>query len=293
MNKRKKSTWKKIIYTVGVIFLISSIVIGFLNLSTNPNTVEKYDRVEIHYMMWEIEEDQTYDIFDPDLNSTDWVTMIPITENESSGLILGLFNNLLGKKLNYKSGLIWLNRCIDRDRNGIDDVTGSPALTYGKDSDDYYNTDLMIQFTIIDIEKDTIIQEWFPDDNIILKTIFTVSQVIFNILYLNFPLIIIVLIMLGTEFLLRQPIKINLKALRKGIIKFGVMFGILCSIPFIVIGIINLTLTPEELNLLISRYDFFIPLIIFIIMISCISFIVIYLILYKTNERRIYRKKRK
>ena len=168
MIRRKNPLWKKGIYTVGIIFIISSIVIGILNLSTNPNTVEKYNRVEIHYMMWEIEEDQTYDILDPDLNSTDWVTMIPITENESSGLILGLFNNLLGRKVNYKSGLIWLNRCIDRDRNGIDDVTGSPALTYGKDSDNYYNTDLIIQFTILDIEKDTIIQELFPEDDLVL-----------------------------------------------------------------------------------------------------------------------------
>lgn len=81
MIKRKKPLWKKIIYAAGVIFLISSIVIGFLNLSTNPNTVEKYDRVKIHCTIWEIEEDQTYDIFNPFLNSIDWVTMTPITEN--------------------------------------------------------------------------------------------------------------------------------------------------------------------------------------------------------------------
>ena len=291
MIKRKKSSWKKIIFLVGVIFLISSIIIGILNLSTNPNTVEKLDRVEIRVMMWEIEGDQTYDILDPCLSSTDWLTVIPITENETSGLILGLFNSLLGRKLNYKSGLIWLNKCIDQDRDGIDDDTGNPALTYGKDSDDFYNMDLIIQFEVLDIEKDTFIQEWFPEDDKILKTIFNVSQVLFNILYLNFALIIIVLIMLGTEFLLRQPIKINLRTLRKRTIKFGVMFGIVCFIPFIAVRIINLTLTPAELNLLIFRYDFFIPLIIFVIVISCLTFIVIYLLLYKANESRINRKK--
>ena len=62
MIKRKVSPWKKIIYTGGVIFLISSIIIGILNLSTNPNTVEKLDCVEIRIMMWEVEEGQTYDI---------------------------------------------------------------------------------------------------------------------------------------------------------------------------------------------------------------------------------------
>ena len=67
--------------------------------------------------------------------------------------MLGLYNNLLGKGLNYDSGLIWLNKCVDQDRNGIDDNTDQPALTYGNSSDMYFNTCLMIQFRVLDIQK--------------------------------------------------------------------------------------------------------------------------------------------
>lgn len=289
MIKRKKPAWKKIFYALGIVFFIASMAIGILNLSTNPNTVEKFDRIEIHYMMWEIEEDQIYDILDPELNSTDWITMIPITENETSGLILGLFNNLLGKKLFYRSGLIWLNRCIDQDRDGIDDVTGSLALSYGKISDDYYNTDIVIQFTIFKIKKETFIQEWFPEDNVFLSAFLKVSQVIFNILYLNFPLIIVVSLLLGIEYFTRKPIKINERKVRKGIIKYGVMCGIVCLIPFAIIGIVYLTLPPAELDLIISRYEFFVPFMIFVIILISITFITCYLLLYRINERKRYR----
>jgi len=81
------------------------------------------------------------------------LNVTPITEDSEDGLILGLYNELLGKGLNYDSGLIWLNKCVDQDRNGIDDNTGQLALTYGNSSDMYFDTCLMIQFRVIDFQK--------------------------------------------------------------------------------------------------------------------------------------------
>ena len=49
--------------------------------------------------------------------------------------------------------MVWLNKCIDQDRNGIDDNTGQPALTYGNSSDMYFNTCLMLQFKVLDVQK--------------------------------------------------------------------------------------------------------------------------------------------
>jgi len=82
-----------------------------------------------------------------------WIIVIPVTENSSSGLILGLYNNLLEKMKFYESDLIWLNKCIDQDRYGIDDITGDVALSYGNSTDQYFNTCLMIKFKVLDIQK--------------------------------------------------------------------------------------------------------------------------------------------
>ena len=96
-----------------------------------PLVVGKYDSVEIDYMVWESDEAETYDLLNPVFDATVWVTMIPITENDTTGLTLGLYNNLLGKGKFYESGLTWLNKCIDQNRDGIDDNTGQLALSYG------------------------------------------------------------------------------------------------------------------------------------------------------------------
>ena len=84
-----------------------------------------------------------------------WIDVVPINDpilvNPEDGLILGLYNNLLGKAVGYQSPMIWLNKCIDQDYDGIDDVTGAPALTFGNSTNLYYNTCLMIQFRVLEI----------------------------------------------------------------------------------------------------------------------------------------------
>ena len=115
--------------------------------------IQKYDLVKIDYQIWESDVDKNYNVFNPSFDDTIWITMILITENSTSGLILGLYNNLLGNQIYFESDLIWLDKCIDQDRNGIDDITGDIALSYGNSTDQYFNTCLMIKFNVLDIQK--------------------------------------------------------------------------------------------------------------------------------------------
>lgn len=66
---------------------------------------------------------------------------------------MGLYNNLLGKEKFYESDSISLDKCIDENLDGIDDITGEPALSYGRSSDLLYNTNIMIKFKIFSISK--------------------------------------------------------------------------------------------------------------------------------------------
>ena len=116
-------------------------------------TVGKYDIVKIDYSVWESDQSLAYDLLHPLFDDVVLLNITPITENSEDGLILGLYNELLGKGLNYDSGLVWLNKCVDQDRNGIDDNTGQPALTYGNSSDMYFNTCLMLQFRVLEVQK--------------------------------------------------------------------------------------------------------------------------------------------
>ncbi|MBA7517400.1 hypothetical protein ES705_09453 [subsurface metagenome] len=121
--------------------------------NSQPIKIQKHDLVKIDYQMWESDKYKDYNILNPLFDDIIWITVIPITENSSSGLILGLYNNLLGKRKFYESDLIWVNKCIDQDRNGIDDITGDIALSYGNSTDQYFNTCLMIKFKVLDIQK--------------------------------------------------------------------------------------------------------------------------------------------
>jgi len=111
-----------------------------------------------------------------------------------------------------------------------------------------------------------------------------------------FPIYLIILFTLLINYGFRHPIKLKLKIridgrrLVRSIFKYGLMLGIVYAIPHIVFGIVNLTLPPEELSLLKTNYDFFIPSIIFLIVISCIGFIVVYLLLFGRINRKIKKR---
>ncbi len=148
-----RNTQKKILI---ISLVVVSVILGFTMseiFNSQPIKIQKHDLVKIDYQMWESDKYRDHDILNPLFDDIIWITVIPITENSSSGLILGLYNNLVGKKKFYESELIWLDKCIDQDRNGIDDITGDVALSYGNSTDQYFNTCLMIKFKVLDIQK--------------------------------------------------------------------------------------------------------------------------------------------
>ena len=149
LNTRNK---KRAVIVFVIFILIMGLTLPFL-FRSQSTVIQKYDLVKIDYQMWESDSRKNYNILDPLYDDIIWITMIPITENSTSGLILGLYDNLLASQRYYKSELIWLDRCIDQDRNGIDDLSGKLALSFGNSTDLYFNTHLMIKFEVLDIQK--------------------------------------------------------------------------------------------------------------------------------------------
>lgn len=152
-NEAYRESLKKIVVIGSFIALIVFGVVFGSIIFNSAFIVGKYDIVKIDYVVWESDQSHAYDALHPLIDDVVLLNVTPITENSEDGLILGLYNELLGKGLNYDSGLIWLNKCIDQDRNGIDDNTGQPALTYGNSSDMYFNTCLMLQFRVLEVQK--------------------------------------------------------------------------------------------------------------------------------------------
>ena len=103
-------------YKQRMVFLISAAsIFGFVLFgshisSLNKSTVERYDLVTIDYQMWESDNAKNYDPLNPILDEVLVITMIPLTEDPEKGLILGLYNNVIGKALYHESDLIWLDK---------------------------------------------------------------------------------------------------------------------------------------------------------------------------------------
>ncbi len=140
------------VYTV-IVLIIVLLFFGVFSSNTSQTLIEKYNLVTLDYQMWESDYVRGYDPLNPLIDETIVVRIIPITEDPYNGLILGLYNNLIGKELFYESSFIWLDRSIDQDRNGIDDNTGETAFSYGNSTDQYFNTCLMIKFKVLSIQR--------------------------------------------------------------------------------------------------------------------------------------------
>ena len=275
---------------IPLLIVIPAIIIGFILYGNVPIVVEKNDSVKIDYTAWESDEQENYDILNPIIDKIVWVSMTPITENSSTGLILGLYDNLLGKRLLYESDLIWLNKCIDQDRDGIDDVTGQPALTYGNSSDQYFNTCLMIKFKVLDIEKAIKPDQFDNAKELIALILFTTSVMIISILGITLA---ISLYKKYKEKKKHEP-QLGLKITRtrkSKLLKYGMLILILFIIPLIILGLINLNFPLKDIEVLSSKYPLLVPFLVSFIVIACIGSIPIYLILYGIIARRIRTKK--
>ena len=149
----KRYKTKKISITVSTVFflVVGLIFLGVILSRPTQVLVEKYDLVTIDYKIWESNHTQNYNLFNTLIDETIVVKVIPITEQDD-GLILGLYKNLIGKPQFFKSDFIWLDKCVDQNHNGVDDITGNPALSYGNSSNQYFGMYLMIQFKILDIK---------------------------------------------------------------------------------------------------------------------------------------------
>ncbi len=129
----------------------------FSSLLSQDIVVEQYDTVKLDLIIWRSNEWKGYDEDNPDLSyQNTYFGVVP--KNDGSlespgGLILGIYNRLLGKPEGYDSGVYWISRCRDHDNDGTDDYTGDPALSYGNNLSVYYNTDLMVRFKIRELVK--------------------------------------------------------------------------------------------------------------------------------------------
>ncbi len=119
--------------------------------------VEQYDTVKLDLSVWRSNEWHGYDEDNPDLNyQNTYFGVVPKNDSSlvsSGGLILGIYNRLLGRQEGYDSGAYWIPRCRDHDNDGYDDTTGELALSYGNNLNAYYNTDLMVHFTLRELIK--------------------------------------------------------------------------------------------------------------------------------------------
>ncbi|MBA7541793.1 hypothetical protein ES705_34109 [subsurface metagenome] len=280
----------KLTLPIAVIIIIIFVSISlFLNIPTV--NVEKYDSVKIDYTVWESDEAENYDALSPVADLVLWVTMIPITENDSIGLMLGLYNNMLGKKINFNSGLVWLNKCIDQNRDGIDDSTGQPALTYGNSTDQYFNTCLMIRFKILDIEKYSPSASLDPKKNIVLYILGYIGVSIAGLL------ILILAFFYGHRYIQKRKLRPKLfikrpTTKRLKLVKYGLLAALLPTIGVITMSIVN-AVTPFSEILLSNKYNpFALPVVIGFIITVCVLSIPIYFVIFGYVHRKIQKKRK-
>jgi len=269
-----------------IIFVSTSL---FFNIPTV--NVEKYDSIKIDYTVWESDEDENYDELSPLIDVEIWVTMIPVTENDSTGLMLGLYNNLLGKSISFDSGLVWLDKCIDQNRDGIDDSTGQPALTYGNSTDQYFNTCLMMRFKILDIEKYSSSASLDPKKNIIIYILGYVGVSMAGLL------ILILAFFYGSRYIQKRKLRPKLfikkpTTKRLKLVKYGLLAALLPTIVVITMSIINVV-TPFSEILFSNQYNpFVLPVVIGFIATICVLSIPIYFVIFGLVHRK-FQKKRK
>jgi hypothetical protein len=266
------------------------IIIVIIIFVPAPVIVSKYDIVEMDYTVWESDETKMYDPLNPVFDTIVWVTMIPITENGTTGLMLGLYNNLRGKEKYYNSDLIWLNRCIDQNRDGIDDNTGQPALTYGNSTDLYFDTCLMIQFTILNIQKYTPLLPSFDlTNNLALRIVMIISFIVLG-----------GMAAISIGFFIKNRIQKRkekprlfyrkVRSCKTRVLKYGILSGALALSSYLFLN--NwLQYPPEVVNMMIAEDSFLIAFLIISTIIMGVGISIVYLLIYRIIGDLIKRKR--
>jgi hypothetical protein len=155
----KKSAYDKSRTTIWMIFIfiaVSGIVILMIFITYNPREriiVEDHDVINIDYTIWK-QENNTYNYSNPFIVVNN--ALLNVTsryeENITDGLILGFYNELLGKTALF-SKTFSINATVDIDKDGIDDIKKQDALGYGFPEDELFNTSIIISYKILAIQK--------------------------------------------------------------------------------------------------------------------------------------------
>ena len=77
--------------------IVICVLLGFIAseiFNSSSTGIQEHDVVKVDYQMWKSNKYREYDILNSLFDDIIWITVIPITENSTSGLILGLYNNL-------------------------------------------------------------------------------------------------------------------------------------------------------------------------------------------------------
>ena len=151
-RKSRTSIWMVLIFLAISGILIIAIFITFTPRETE--TIEKYDLVLLDYTIW-VEENHDYNYSNPviQIYNTTLNVSSRYDENVEDGLILGFYNELLGKSVGH-GRTFNINVTIDLDKDGIDDVTNKDALGYGFPEDGLlYNRTIIINYKILALQK--------------------------------------------------------------------------------------------------------------------------------------------
>lgn len=151
---KEHKSYQKIYMTmifIGVIAVIT--IIFFFIFGDQGLRVEKYDLVKLDYKIY------THDDYennkDPTINKKKvWLNVSSRYDDKSEDdIIVGFYKELLGKKIGDTLPNKLIEKCRDKDKDEKDDTSGEDALSYGFPSDDLYNTDIVLWFHILDINK--------------------------------------------------------------------------------------------------------------------------------------------
>ena len=150
---------KKVIGTL-LMIIVAAIIVVLLCYRPSPNptppiVIEKNDEAFLYYTVWASDQTNEINFTSPYFDDTFWIHVVSIVDGAPGGLILGLYNNLLGKEESYRSRIIKLNPCVDQNFDGIDDNTGEPALSYGLPSHVMFGKYIAIRFEVLSIKKPT------------------------------------------------------------------------------------------------------------------------------------------
>jgi len=128
----------------------------FVVITESGVRVSKYDNVRLDYRIY------TYTDYENHKNPTIeeinvWVNACSRYDEacEGEGLIKGFYNNLLGMREGGIFGPKLLEKCIDPDWDGYNDLYNDEreALSFGNESDLLYRTDIIIWFKVHEINK--------------------------------------------------------------------------------------------------------------------------------------------